>query len=135
MIDDLHQWLIGLMSSDSVLTVALGDPPAIFDRPPARRELPAVYLGRVEASDWSTDDVPGQAFVATIHVYARGPNRGELYSIANRIHQLVAGAVPATVSATRIVLATALSATHAHERADRAFHGTLRFRFLCEPAV
>ncbi|WP_349364048.1 MAG: DUF3168 domain-containing protein [Roseitalea porphyridii] len=135
MIDDLHLWLFGLLSADAALIAELGDPPSIFDRPPPRRALPAVYLGRIEASDWSTDDGPGQAFIATIHVYARGANRSGLYPIADRIGALITGATPATAGGARIVLATQLTATYAHERAQSAFRGTLRLRFLCEPAA
>ena len=135
MIDDLHRWLFGLLSSDAALIAELGEPPSIFDRPPPRRALPAVYLGRIEASDWSTDDGPGRAFVATIHIYARGPNRGALYAIAGRVSARVPAAAPAVAGATRIVLATPLSAAYAHERGQAAFHGTLRLRFLCEPAA
>lgn len=135
MIDDLHQWLFGLLSTDAALIAELGDPPSIFDRPPPRRVLPAVYFGRFEESDWSTDDGDGRAFIATIHVYARGSNRSGLYPIADRITALIVGAAPATASATRIVVATQLSAAYAHEREQSAFHATLRFRFLCEPAA
>lgn len=135
MIDDLHRWLFGLLSSDAALIAELGDPPSIFDRPPPRRALPAVYLGRIEASDWSTDDGPGRAFLATIHIYARGPSRGVLYTVAERVSERVPAAAPATADATRIVLATQSSAAYAHERGQAAFHGTLRFRFLCEPAA
>lgn len=135
MIDDLHLWLFSLLAGDAALQADLGDPARIFDKPPPRRALPSLYLGRIEASDWSTDDGLGQAFIATLHIYSRGPSRAELYRIAGRISELFASAsLPAVAGSARIVLATKLSASFAHLRAEAAFHGINRFRFLSEPS-
>ena len=135
MIDDLHLWLFSLLAGDAALQADLGDPARIFDKPPPRRALPSLYLGRIEASDWSTDDGLGQAFIATLHIYSRGPSRAELYRIASRISELLASeSWPGLAGSTRIVLATEMSASFAHLREEAAFHGIIRFRFLCEPS-
>ena len=134
MIDDLHQWLFAQLSGDPALQADLGDPPRIFDKPPPRRALPSLYIGRIEATDWGTDDCPGQALTATLHLYTRGPSRADLYRIAGRISDRIANApTPLIAGATRLVLAQEVSASFAHLREDEAFHAALRFRFLCEP--
>ncbi|MCR9120713.1 MAG: DUF3168 domain-containing protein [Phyllobacteriaceae bacterium] len=131
MIGDLHAWLFDQLASDAVLIADLGDPPRIFDRPPRRRALPAVYIGRIEASDWSTDDERGKAVSVVIHAYARGPGRTGVDRIATRIQDILTDAVPATAQSTRIVLATPVTASTAYEREQAAFHATVRLRFLC----
>lgn len=134
MIDDLHQWLFAQLSGDTALQADLGEPPRIFDKPPPRRALPSVYIGRIEAGDWGTDDCPGQALNATLHIYSRGPNRAELYRIASRISERIANAaMPIATGSMRLVLATEVSASFAHIRQEDAFHAAMRFRFLCEP--
>lgn len=134
MTGDLHAWLFDQLTSDAVLIADLGDPPRIFDRPPPRRSLPAIYFGRIEASDWSTDEERGQSVSVVIHAYARGPGRTDVDRIASRIEDILTGAVPATAQSTRIVLATPVTASTAYEREQVAFHATVRLRFLCAPA-
>lgn len=134
MTGDLHAWLLDQLASDTALIADLGDPPRIFDRPPPRRALPAVYVGRIEASDWSTDDSLGQAVSVVIHAYARGPGRTDVDRIASRIEDILTDAVPATAQSTGIVLATPVTASTAYEREQAAFHATVRLRFLCAPA-
>ena len=87
---------------------------------------------RVEATDWSTDDRPGQAVVATLDIWSRAQNRTELHRIADRMAEVVATADP-LAGATRIVLVAPLTRTFSHMPDQDAFFGQLRFRLLCEP--
>ncbi|MBO6637929.1 MAG: DUF3168 domain-containing protein [Roseitalea sp.] len=134
MTGDLHAWLLGQLANDAELIADLGNPPRIFDRPPPRRALPAVYVGRIEAVDWGTDDAPGRAVTVAIHVYGRGSGRADIDRITARIEGILTDAVPATAQSTRIVLATPLTTSTAYEREQTAFHATVRLRFLCAPA-
>jgi len=133
MTGDLHGWLFNQLASDAALIADLGDPPRIFDRPPPRRPLPVLYIGRIEAADWSTDEARGEVVSVAIHAYARGPGRTDLDRIAGRIENVLTDAVPATAQSTRIVLATPVTASTAYERDQAAFHATVRMRFLCVP--
>ncbi|CAJ1391635.1 MAG: DUF3168 domain-containing protein [Roseitalea sp.] len=134
MTGDLHAWLLDRLSNDAALVADLGDPPRVFDRPPPRRALPSVYVGRIEVADWSTDDARGQAVSVVIHAYARGPGRTDIDRIVAGIESTLTDAVPATAQSTRIVLATPVAISTAYERGQAAFHATLRLRFLCAAA-
>jgi len=132
MIADLHGWLFDQLSSDAALQADLGDPARLYDAVPPGRRLPCVVLSRIEASDWSTADMPGEAFLATINIWSRAQNRAELYRIADRLAALLDDADPAA-GATRVVLVEPVTKTFAREREQDAHRAILRFRILCEP--
>ena len=134
MITDLHQWILATLSADAALQAELGDPLRIYTTVPRRRVLPCLILGRIEATDWSTDTEDGLAFVVTMHAWSREANRAQLYRIADRMLELLRTADP-DAGGARVVLVTQLAASYAREREQDAFHGRFRFRFLCEPAV
>ncbi len=132
MIADLQTWLFAHLSGDAALRTDLGDPARIYDTVPAGRQLPCIVLRRVEATEWSTADLPGRALMATIDIWSRSENRAELYRIADRVTAVLRNADP-VAGATRIVLTVPLTQSFTRERDQDAFFGQLRFRFLCEP--
>ncbi|WP_306118132.1 MULTISPECIES: DUF3168 domain-containing protein [unclassified Roseitalea] len=134
MIDDLHRWLFAVLAADAALKSDLGDPARIYDTVPPGRALPCLIIRRIEATDWSTADLAGEAFIVTVHVWSREDSRAELYRIADRAQAVIDAADPLAGS-TRIVLASPLSKAFRRERDQHAFFGQLRFRFLCEPAA
>lgn len=134
LLDDLHAQLYAALRNDVVLTGMLGEPDALYDVVPERRQFPFVTISQVTSADWSTDEMRGLEALATVRVWSRTSNRGETYNLADRIVQLVTNADLAT-DAMRVVLATHVSGAYERDTSNRAFRGTLRFRFLVEPRL
>ena len=132
MIADLQAWLIACLAGDAALKADLGEPARVYDTVPAGRQLPCVLLRRIEASDWGTADMAGQALIATLDIWSRAGNRAEVYRIADRIASALSVA-ERTAGHTNIVLAHRLTEAFTRERDQDAFFGRMRFRFLCEP--
>ena len=133
MSEAFQEWIIESLTGDPALAALCGGTVRVHDRVPEARHFPLVVIGAIETAPDGTDDLPGTAQTATIHVWSRSANRRESYRIADRIAALMQ-AVPAVHGTLRIVTAAVVATLVRRLEAEGAFHAQLRLRAVCEPA-
>ncbi len=129
----LQQAVFAHLAGDMALTALLGDV-KVHDRPPAGAAMPYVTLGMTRAFDAGTASEKAQEHLFTLHAWSGAGGRKETMGILEAT-RLRMESLPAVNGTVRIVSLQAQGEDIVHYPDLRAYHGTLRFRAVTEPAT
>jgi len=124
--------IFAALAADSALASLLGDPPRIYDDPPAGLELPYVQIGEGSEADWSTATEQGSEHELTIHVWSRTGGRMEARAILSAIHGVLHDE-GLTLEGNRLVNLRFLLSQVWREADGETYHGIARYRAVTEP--
>ncbi len=128
----LQKAIFAALSADSTLALLIGDPPRVYDDPPADSDLPYVQIGDGSETDWSTATEAGAEHQLTIHVWSRAGGRMEARAVLAAIYDVLHEAALALDSNRLVNLRFALSQVW-RENDGETYHGTARYRAVTEP--
>ncbi len=129
----LQQTVFAHLAGDAALTALLGGA-KVHDRPPNGAIMPYVTLGMTRAFDAGTASEKAQEHLFTLHAWSSAGGRKETMAVLEAL-RLRMESLPAVNGAMRIVSVRAQGEDIVHDPDLRAFHGTLRFRAVTEPAA
>jgi hypothetical protein len=128
----LQKAIFAALSADSTLALLIGDPPRIYDDPPAGSALPYVQIGDGTESDWGTATERGAEHQLTIHVWSRAGGRMEARAILAVIYDVLEDA-SLTLDSNRLVNLRFVLSQVWRESDGETYHGMARYRAVTEP--
>jgi Protein of unknown function (DUF3168) len=129
----LQQAIFTHLTADTALTGLLGGA-KVHDRPPEGAAMPYVTLGMTRAFDAGTASEKAQEHLFTLHAWSSAGGRKETMTILEALRSRMES-LPVVNGAMRIVAVRLQGEDIVHDPDLRAFHGTLRFRAVTEPAA
>ena len=127
----LHQALLEHLRSDTGLAPLLGDPPRVYDTPPAEPVWPLVVFGRAETRPWGGLDGEGLEHLLTLTCLSRFDGAEEAKAIVAALRARLHNAAPA-LSGWRLVNLRVTYGDVFRAADGVTFHGVLRLRAVTE---
>ena len=128
----LQKAIFAALAGDSVLATLIGDPPRVYDDPPALTELPYIQIGEGTESDWSTATDAGAEHQLTIHAWSRGGGRMEARAILSAVYDVLHEAA-LSIEGNRLVNLRFQLSQVWREADGETYHGMARYRAVTEP--
>lgn len=127
----LQTALYAVLSGHSGLAAEIGDPPRIYDDPPASAALPYVVLGEARAADYPGLE-GGVEHDIRISVFSRHGGRKEVKRLLDLLKEALHEADFA-VDGARLVQCRFVFADAFRRRDAQLYEGLARFRAVTEP--
>ena len=124
--------LIAHLRAAPALDADLGDPPRIFDEPPARPVYPYISLGRAQTTPRGAEPSEGVEQVLTLTVVSRYGGTEEAHRIKDALRILLDDA-RLTLVDHRLVSLTVRFADVFRASDWRSIYGVIRLRAVTEP--
>ena len=128
----LHKALLDNLRADPDLVPLLGDPPRVYDQPPAQPAWPLVLLGRAETRPWGGLDGEGVEHALTLTCLSRFDGAEEAKAIVAAIRARLHGAA-LTLDGHRLVNLRVTYGDVFRAADARLVQGVLRVRAVTEP--
>lgn len=129
---ELQRAVYARLIADAGLIAEIGDPPRLYDDPPAEAAFPYITIGESRAKEWPGVD-GGLEHELRLHVFSRYAGRKEIKRILAALYDALHEAA-LTLTGHRLVNIRYVFGDAFRRQDGETYQGVARFRAVTEPA-